>query len=151
MVRTLQQALGLGERYEFWLRELVRINEEEAARAGRPPLPLWDFSDANTITREPVPASTDMTPMRWFWEHSHYRKITGDLVLDRVFGTSVPERPLPADFGVPLTGTSVDAHIARSRSDLQGWAAANSDLVAPIVGMAQTSTTHSRQAEAICW
>ena len=30
VVRTLQQALGLGERYEFWLRELVRINEEEA-------------------------------------------------------------------------------------------------------------------------
>ena len=55
MVRTLQQALGLGERYEFWLRKLVRINEEEAARAGRPPLPLWDFSDTNTITREPVP------------------------------------------------------------------------------------------------
>jgi len=26
VVRTLQQALGLGERYEFWLRELVRIN-----------------------------------------------------------------------------------------------------------------------------
>ena len=82
--------------------------------------------------------------------HSHYRKITGDLVLDRVFGTSVPERPLPADLA-SADRTSVDAHIARSRSDLQDWAAANSDLVAPIVGMAQTSTTHSRQAEAICW
>ena len=57
-----------------------------------------------------------MTPMRWFWEHSHYRKITGDLVLDRVFGTSEPERPLPANFGVRLTGTNIDAHISRSRS-----------------------------------
>ena len=151
VVRTLQQALGLGERYEFWLKELVRINEEEAARAGRPPLPLWDFSDANTITREPVPPSTEMTPMRWFWEHSHYRKITGDLVLDRVFGTSAPERPLPADFGVRLTAANIDAHIARAGTGLRAWAAANSDLVSPIVRAAQTSTTHSRQAEATCW
>ena len=33
-MRELLVALGLGERYEFWLRELVRINEQEAARAG---------------------------------------------------------------------------------------------------------------------
>ena len=151
VVRTLQQALGLGERYEFWLKELVRINEEEAARAGKQQLPLWDFSDLNTITRDPIPQAGDLAPMRWFWEHSHYRKITGDLILDRLFGTRAAERQLPVDFGVPLTGTSVDAHIARSRSDLQGWAAANSDLVAPIVHAARTSTTHSRQAEASCW
>ena len=36
VVRTLQQALELGERYEFWLKELVRINEEgPRAPAGR--------------------------------------------------------------------------------------------------------------------
>jgi hypothetical protein len=44
-----------------------------------------------------------------------------------------------------------DAHIARAATDLQAWAAANSDLVAPIMRAAQTSTTHSRQAEATCW
>ena len=59
VVRVLQQGLGIGDRYEFWLEELVRINEEEAL-AGRPALPLWDFSDPNTITREPVPAATDL-------------------------------------------------------------------------------------------
>ena len=47
-MRELLVALGLGERYESWLRELVRINEQEAVRAGRQPLPLWDFSDPNT-------------------------------------------------------------------------------------------------------
>ena len=143
--------LGIGERYEFWLRELVRINEEEAALAGKQPLPLWDFSDANTITREPVPLSTDLTPMRWFWEHSHYRKVTGNLILDRVFGYSEPERPLPADFGVRLTGANVDAHIARARIELQAWASANSDLVSPIVRAARTLKAQSRQAEAHCW
>ena len=67
-IRVFLEALGLGERYEFWLKELVRINESEAARAGRQPLPLWDFSAPNTITREPIPAIGDLTPMRWYWD-----------------------------------------------------------------------------------
>ena len=61
-MRELFVALGLGERYEFWLRELVRINEQEAVRAGRQPLPLWDFSDPNTITGEPIPPAGDAYP-----------------------------------------------------------------------------------------
>ena len=127
-----QQALGLGERYEFWLRELVRINEEEAARAGRPPLPLWDFSDPNTITRRTGSSRpATLTPMRWFWEHSHYRKITGDLVLDRVFGTTrAGARRCRADFGVPADrGQYRRAYRARQNPSLRAWAAANSDLV----------------------
>jgi hypothetical protein len=151
VVRVLQQGLGIGERYEFWLKELVRINEEEAALAGRPALPLWDFSDPNTITREPVPAASDLTPMRWFWEHSHYRKVTGDLILDRTLSYSTRERPLPADFGVRLTETNVDAHIARVRSELAAWASANADLVSPIVRAAQSLKTLNRQGEATCW
>ena len=149
--RVLLQALGLGDRYELWLKELVRINEEEAAQAGRQPLPLWDFSDANTITRDPVPVSSDPTPMRWYWEHSHYRKATGDLMLDRVLGYSDPKRRMPADFGVRLTSANVDRHIARAKADLQAWAAANSELVEPIVRAARTLTSRSRQAEATCW
>jgi len=151
VVRVLQQGLGIGERYEFWLKELVRINEEEAALAGKSPLPLWDFSDPNTITREPVPPSGDLTPMRWFWEHSHYRQVTGDLVLDRVLGYTERERQLPADFGVRLTGANVDAHIVRARSELAAWASANADLVSPIVRAAQSLKTLNRQGEATCW
>jgi hypothetical protein len=151
VVRALQQGLGIGERYEFWLNELVRINEEEAALAGKPPLPLWDFSDPNTITREPVPWSGDLTPMRWFWEHSHYRMVTGDLVLDRVLGYSGRGSTLPADFGVRLTAANVGAHVARGRSELAAWASANADLVSPIVRAAQTLKTLNRQAEATCW
>ena len=151
VIRTLQQALGLGERYEFWLKELVRINEQEAARAGRQPFPLWDFSDPNTITRDPVPLASDPGPMQWYWEHSHYRKVTGDLILDRIFGHGEPGRPLPSDFGVRLAGGNIGAHIARARTNLEAWASANSDLVAPIVRAARTSKTHSHQAEATCW
>lgn len=155
VIRELLSGLGLGERYEFWLKELVRINEEEAARAGRRPMPLWDFSDSNTITQEPVPRMGDPTPMRWYWEHSHYRKATGDLILDRLFEYRDPRRPVPADFGVRLSSANVDAHIARTRATLAAWSAANAELVDPIVHAARTLNTRAnlrtRQAEATCW
>jgi hypothetical protein len=54
-------------RYEFWLKELVRI-KKEAALAGQIAAATWDFSDPNAITRERIPAAGDLTPMRWFWE-----------------------------------------------------------------------------------
>jgi hypothetical protein len=132
-------------RYEFWLKELVRSRRRPPSRANR------RCREPNTVTREPIPAGGDLTPMRWFWEQSHYRKVTGDLVLDRVLGHRERERPLPADFGVRLTGTNIDAHIARARSALAVWASANSDLVVPIVRAAQTLKTLNRQGEATCW
>jgi hypothetical protein len=150
-VRRLLIALDLGERYEFWLRELVRINEDEAARAGRQPLPLWDFSAPNTITREPIPVPGDATPMQWYWEFSHYRKETGDLILDRVLDYRDPARRVPADFGVRLTGENIDAHLARSRVKLAEWAADNPELDSQIIAAAKSPKSQSRQAEATCW
>lgn len=150
-IYELFQSAGLGERYEFWLKELVRINEEEAARAGRQPLPLWDFGYVNTITREPIPASGDPTPMRWYWDHSHYRRAAGDLILDRILDYRDPARVLPDDFGVKLTGTNIDAHLAYRRTQLADWAAANPELTSQIVAAARSPKAQSRQAEATCW
>lgn len=150
-VRALIDALDLGSRYDFWLRELTRINESEAARAGRRPFPLWDFSDPNTITREAIPKPGDLAPMRWYWEYSHYRKETGDLILDRMFDHAEPTRTLPADFGVRLGSAVVDAHIARSNAQIAAWSAANSELVSRITHSVQTIRTYNRQAEATCW
>jgi hypothetical protein len=149
-VRYLLTALGLGERYEFWQRELVRISEEEAARAGRKPFPLWDFSDANSITRETIPAATDLTPMRWYWEISHYRNATGSLILNRVLGYTDAERPLPADFGVRLTADTIDAHLAHSKAGLADWAM-NSEFAMQISKATHGPKVQNRQAEATCW
>lgn len=148
-IRSIIDVVGLGERFEFWQRELVRINDEEAARAGRQAFAIWDFSDTNSITIEPVPADGDLKPMRWFWETSHYREITGNLVLDRVFGTRDPSRPLPEDFGVRLTAASIDAHLDRSRTKRAQWVAANPDLMALIYKTAQQRP--DRQRDATCW
>jgi hypothetical protein len=148
-IRAVIDVVGLGERFEFWLRELVRINDEEAARAGRQPFALWDFSDTNSITVESVPADGDLKPMRWFWETSHYREITGNLVLDRVFGTRDPSRPLPEDFGARLTAASIETLLDRSRTKRAQWVAANPDLMALIHKTAQQRP--DRQREATCW
>jgi hypothetical protein len=149
-IRRIIDDVELGGRYEFWLRELVRINEEEAARAGREPFALWDFSDINSITVDPIPAENDLKPMRWFWEVSHYRAITGDLILDRVFGTRDPSRPLPEDFGVRLTSASIEGHLDRSRRKLAEWAAANPDPVA-LIDKTARPPRRDRQREATCW
>ena len=150
-VRKLMGEIGLNDRYEFWLKELVRINEEEAAHAKRSPFPLWDFSIPNTITHETIPLPGDLTPMRWYWDHSHYRRATGDLILDRIFDYRDSARALPADFGVRLTGENIDAHLVRSRVKLTDWAAANPELVAQIIAAAKSPESQNRQAEATCW
>jgi hypothetical protein len=150
-VRRLIVALGLGERYEFWLKELVRINEEEAVRAHREPFSLWDFSAPNTITREPIPLASDLSPMRWFWDFSHFREAAGDLILDRVFGHSHLSRPLPVDFGVRLTGENLDAHVGQSKAALDDWSASNSDFVSQMVASVQGPKAQTRQAQATCW
>ena len=150
-VRKLIAALGLGQRYEFWLKELVRINEDEAARAGQKPLPLWDFSDVNAVTGEAIPLATDRTPMRGYLDFSHYTKAVGDLVLDRILGDDDLTRTLPADFGVRLTGASVDAHLLRGQSKLADWTTANAELASQIVAAAQKPNVQTRQAEATCW
>ncbi|MBR0742228.1 hypothetical protein JQ581_35350 [Bradyrhizobium liaoningense] len=150
-VRQLFVALGLSDRYEFWQSELVRINEEEAARAGRKPFALWDFSDANSVTREIVPERTDLTPMRWFWEFSHYRHAAGNLVLDRILGHIRPESAPPADFGVRLTGENISAHLAHSRAGIAGWAAANPEFAAQISAATQGPKVQNRQNQVNCW
>jgi hypothetical protein len=150
VVRATIEALGLGERYAFWLKELVRINEEEASKAGRRPFPLWDFSTPSSITTEPIPKLGDHSPMRWFWEQSHYRKETGDLILDRVFDYGDPTRSVPADFGVRLTMANIDAQLASGAISLAGWTA-QSDLAARIAKEAGKPSRANRQAEAICW
>ena len=153
VVRQVFVAIGLGDRYEFWQRELVRINEEEAARAGRKPFPIWDFSDSNSITREPVPAATDLTTMRWYWEYSHYRNVTGNLILDRILEHTDAERTLPADFGVRLTADTVDAHLARSKAGFADWVAANPEFAMQILTLPRQlkATAINRQAQANCW
>jgi hypothetical protein len=145
---ALLYELGLDTHYEFWLRNIVRINEEEAKAAGKQPYPLWSFGDLNAITMERVPPASDARPMHWFFDHSRYRKVTGDLILDRIF-----EQAAPNGFGVRLTSTMLRSYLDKIRADLPVWAGdpANADLAPPILTAAKTLPREKLFVEADCW
>jgi hypothetical protein len=146
-VQHFFRSVGLGERYDYWKKELVRINEEEAIRAGRPPYPLWDFGDVNTVTREPIPAAKAAAPMRWYWDYAHYTRAAGALILDRLLDMSSSSSDLPDDFGVRLTGENVTSHLIRTKGELDDWAAKNSELAT----LSKHAMSRTNQAEASCW
>lgn len=102
---------GLWSEFEAWKREVVKIT------------PVWDFSGYNRITTEPV--SDRMTH---FWDSSHYRKEVGDLVLNRLFAYE-GER-VPDDFGVLLTGETIESHLAQIVTDRETWVAEHSEEIA---------------------
>jgi hypothetical protein len=131
-------AAGLWSKFEEWKRLLIAINETEAAKAGKPEYPIWDFSGYNSITTEQVPLKGDTTTlMRWYWESSHYKKETGDLVLDRVFGLSISGMPLPDDFGVSIDSRNIDRHLQDIRAGRMRYRATHADEVAEIEAVAR--------------
>jgi hypothetical protein len=109
--------LGLWEAWEDWKRQLVRINEEEAAQAHRQPFPLWDFSGYHSISTENLPDSNASdAEMAGYIESSHYKPNIGNLVLDRMFDLKVPDRTLPDDFGILLTHRNIEPHLQNIRA-----------------------------------
>lgn len=115
--------LGLWSVYEDWKRQLVTVlDEDAAAHPGQAPFVLWDFSGFNRVTTEVVPAAGDnQTQMNYFWECSHYKKETGDLILDRIFDFHDASRMLPQDFGIHLRRDNIDAFLAATRAGLADY------------------------------
>ncbi|MGR9087527.1 MAG: hypothetical protein ACU841_10690 [Gammaproteobacteria bacterium] len=110
-------AVGLWDQWEEWKRRLVRINAETAASASRQPFPLWDFSGYHSLSTEALPPSEQKNAeMFGYIESSHYKPVIGNLLLDRMFGLQIPERPVPDDFGVLLTENNIDSHLRAIRS-----------------------------------
>lgn len=132
------RAEGLWPLFEEWKQKLVEINEQEAARSGESPYPLWDFSGYNSLTTEDVPPDGDSeTQMKWYWESSHYKKELGDLVLDRIFDYHHPERIVPDDFGVLLTPKNIIAHLVQIRAKQREYQRLHPEDVAEIEELAK--------------
>lgn len=106
--------VGLWENWENWKSELVKINKQEAVKAGKPSYPLWDFSGYNSISTESVPASN--ASMKWYSDSSHYNMACGDLILDRIFGYNTASGMLPEDFGVLIDEQNIKAHLSDIRA-----------------------------------
>lgn len=120
---------GMWPRFEAIKRKLVRLNAEEASRAGRPAFPVWDFSGPYGPNVERVPTSPSVK-MHWYWEPVHYKRALGDVILDRMLsGVRSQEWP---DFGVRLDPGNLEAHLARLRDLQRQYAAEHPDVVAQI-------------------
>ncbi|MBO0738160.1 MAG: hypothetical protein J2P48_16560 [Alphaproteobacteria bacterium] len=108
--------IGEWPKIEAGKRALVRMLQEDAAwHPGAQPFPLWDFSGYSAVTIEPVPRPGSRREMSYYWDSSHFKADVGDWILDRLFGTAEPPRPVPPDFGMRLTPDNIDAAIARDR------------------------------------
>ena len=106
--------------FEDWKRELVARNQRAADAAGRPLFALWDFSGYHRIATEPCPTPADpYRVMTWYRESSHFRKITGDLILDRILG--LPNAP--DDFGVRLEPPTLESTLAAQRTQRDAFLA----------------------------
>jgi hypothetical protein len=95
-------ALGFWSNFEQWKREVSKI------------APIWDFSGYNGITTEPIAKN-----MKYYLDSSHYRKETGDLILNRLLSSQ--KNTVPDDFGVLITPENIESHLAKIRSDREKW------------------------------
>ena len=101
--------LGAWASYESWKRELVEIGRGQA-RGDGPGVRVWDFGGYDQFSTEPLPEISDgRTPLRWFWEPSHYSKALGDIILTRIFGGA------DRGYGVVLTPDTIEARLADVR------------------------------------
>ncbi len=122
---------GLWPLYENWKRDLV-------AAAQRSPelVSLWDFSGVNSCTAENLPADANAaSAMRWYRESSHFRRVLGNRVLDRVFGR--PDDGACPGLGQRLEPATLDAALVEQRASLRQWVGTHAADVAEIEGLAK--------------
>jgi hypothetical protein len=112
----ISAAMGEWPKIEQGKRELVELLAEDAAQhPDRWQFPLWDFSGYSSVTTEAVPPPASAAEMKYYWDSSHFKEVVGDFVLDRLFGINQGGRPVPADFGVLLTPSTMDQALADIR------------------------------------
>jgi hypothetical protein len=114
--------LGLWDDFEWWKQQLVALNESVASQHEKASFPVWDFSNYNSYNAEALPEKGDLdTKMQWYWESSHYKKELGNLMLDRIFNYTHPERTIDDNFGVLITTDNIESHLAQIRTNREKW------------------------------
>jgi hypothetical protein len=107
---------GSWTRLEAGKRRLAELlARDAAAHPGQPEIPFYDFADYSSITTEPLPSAAGKWEMRNYWDSSHFKESVGDLVQDRLLGVGVAGRELPPDFGLRVSASNVEEHLAAVR------------------------------------
>jgi hypothetical protein len=90
-------------------RELVKcVADLNARRRDSPPIEVWDFRGFTGYHAESIPDPASRRPMRWYLDALHFREALGEIVVSRILERAVS----PAEFGVILTPSNVDKHLA---------------------------------------
>lgn len=132
--------MGLYPQFETWKRDLVAIVDRvNRVHGSRRTIELWDFSGFNTITTEPIPQTGDGR-MTYYWESSHYKKATGDLILSRMLGNETDS--IPEGFGQRLTHKNVEHHLATIRNGRAIYARTHPQEVADVRALAASTAQH---------
>ena len=133
-------AAGLWPLYENWKRDLVSATQHSPE-----PVSLWDYSGVSTCTAENLPPDTNAaSAMRWYRESSHFRRMLGNRVLDRVYGR--PDDGACPGLGQRLEPATLTAALAEQRGALRHWVETHAADAAEIEGLAkQYGRTRSGQ------
>jgi hypothetical protein len=113
------RAVDIWDDFELWKTDVVQLIEDEAAKAGKPAYPVYDFTGYNTITTEPVPSAKDKTTrMRWHLDPTHVTRATGDLMQNILLGVDGERYE---DFGQKVDSGNIDSYIERTRRDRERY------------------------------
>ena len=112
----LVYASGRWPQFETWKRGLVTVLADEGMEGK---FKLWDFSGYSGPPIEAVPPAGDTaTRMKYYFESSHCTPLVGGYVLDAMLGA-------PPVFGVELTRSNLDDHLAQTLKDRSEYARTN--------------------------
>lgn len=137
-------AVGLWDDFEQWKTDVVRVVEEEAAKAGKAPFPLWDFTGYNSITTERVPLNEDITTrMKWHLDPTHVSRATGDLIQNIMLETDGARFE---DFGQRVTSGNIQSYIERTRADRTRYVEEHPEDVQEVIKRAAKTASWRKEA-----
>ncbi len=113
---------GLWQDFKIWKTTLTRINEEEAASAGKKPFSLWDYGVINTYTAQVLPEQhSDTTRLPWFNDSAHASPLLGNIILQELDGSATP-------VGIQLHNSNITQHLEQSSTKLENYKAQHPEL-----------------------
>lgn len=118
---------------EDWKRLMVTVLSYYGSQYGDAIGPLWDFTEYNSYTTEPIPTAGDRkTRMEWYWEPGHFKAALGDLMISRMTGAG------PEDFGQIITPDNIAHVIAEERAAKTYYAGVQPGSKARIAALCDT-------------
>ena len=154
-VRSIEAlaASGLYDTFDQWKRDLAAlVDQVNAGAVEARSVTLWDFSGYNSITTERVPARGEEGELTWFWDKSHYKPATGDMVVARMLNLDGNVARPPEDFGVQLSGATVDVALQLMRERRRAYCLNHPDEFGHVARTIERATakrgTESRQSAA---